>query len=98
MENISESIARILQRILAANKDNYWIVAHIVMGDLEAITDIQKLHENTVISPIECLQLLVYMNSRINNTDANIKIINGVNKNKPAASMQPGGRERSFLL
>ena len=98
MENISEKIAMILQRALAANKDNYWIVAHIVMGDLEAITDIQKLHENAVISPIECLQLLVYMNSRINNTDANIKIVSGVNKNKPSVSMQPGWRERSFPL
>ena len=79
----------ILQRALAANKDNYWIVAHIVMGDLEAITDIQKLHENAVISPIECLQLLVYMNSRINNTDANIKISSDDNKNKSLVSTHP---------
>lgn len=89
IENMSDNIAMILHRILSSNKDNYWVVAHIVMGDLEAITDIQKLHENAVISPKECLQLLVYISSRINNSDTNIKILSDDNNTKSLVSTNP---------
>lgn len=98
MENISDNIAMILQRILSSNKDNYWVVAHIVMGDLEAITDIQKLHENAAISPKECLQLLVYISSRINNTDTNIKIPSDYNKSLVSTNPWASTRMQAMIF